>query len=570
MAAARTTALVTGVCLALVLASDAGQPGVDTLMRGVISSRPDLVELYGEPVAPLWTDASGVPTRSAHDALRLLEYASTDGLNPDDYHVDRLRALLRQLEQSSSADAAARFDLWMSDAVLAYMRTLQHGRVDPRRLGVTLTSASSSRDNELAARVHAAARDGQMVALAQAVRPRTPQYAALQWALARYRAAAATDTPVVLPFTATVHPGERYAALDLLRARLAVLGDLGSDESLSRTDVYDGAVVDAVVRFQRRHGLDADGVLGAKTIAQLSTPLARRVRQIELALERLRWLPREATQRSVLVNIPSFTVSAWDGAPASGTAAFTSPVIVGRAGRTETPVFDAVMTDILFRPYWNVPRTIVRNEIMPAIRRQPDYLQRERMELVDGDGDASPVVDATPANLARLAQGRLRVRQRPGPTNALGLIKFLFPNPHDVYMHATPAPALFARTRRDFSHGCVRVQDPVGLAEWVLAGQDGWNRARIVSAMEAAGASRLAVVRPVRVVLFYSTAEVDLSSGDVVFLDDLYARDDALDRVMREPVLPLPEPDTAGVDVHEIGRTVEAHAAAARGERRFP
>jgi murein L,D-transpeptidase YcbB/YkuD len=187
---------------------------------------------------------------------------------------------------------------------------------------------------------------------------------------------------------------------------------------------------------------------------------------------------------------------------------FGTDVIVGRALNTRTPVLLEDLEYIVFKPYWNIPTSILRGEILPAIRRTPDYLQRHNMEIVAGQSDDSAVVPITSATLDRLRQGTLRVRQRPGADNALGLVKFVFPNDVNVYMHGTPAPELFKRARRDFSHGCIRVADPVGLAEWVLAAKPDWNRDRIVAAMDASGSTRVILDRPIRVVLFYLTAVV--------------------------------------------------------------
>ena len=184
-------------------------------------------------------------------------------------------------------------------------------------------------------------------------------------------------------------------------------------------------------------------------------PLSWRVRQIELALERLRWLPHLGEQRFLAVNIPMFRLWAWEEMSATGVPSFGTGVIVGRALNTQTPIFVEEMRDVIFRPYWNVPRSILRHEILPAIARDPDYLQRHDMEIVSGESDGAWIVAVTADTIARLRGGRLRVRQRPGPKNALGLVKFVFPNDANVYLHGTPAPELFSRARRDFSHGCV-------------------------------------------------------------------------------------------------------------------
>ena len=243
-------------------------------------------------------------------------------------------------------------------------------------------------------------------------------------------------------------------------------------------------------------------------------PLSSRVRQIELALERLRWLPHLDGERFIGINIPMFRLWTWDATRADGKASFQTNVIVGRALNTRTPVFADEMEHIIFRPYWNVPASIVRNEILPAMAKQPDYLRRHNMEIVSAPG------------------APLRLRQRPGNTNALGLIKFVFPNDDGVYLHGTPAPALFAHARRDFSHGCVRAQDPVGLAEWVLADRPEWTRERILAAMHGDETLRVDLSRPIRVILFYLTAVVTPEDGRVHFVNDIYGHDARLDRML--------------------------------------
>jgi murein L,D-transpeptidase YcbB/YkuD len=244
---------------------------------------------------------------------------------------------------------------------------------------------------------------------------------------------------------------------------------------------------------------------------RLSDPSSPRVRQIELAMERLRWLP-DIDGRVIVVNIPMFRLWAWD--PLARDSALDMAVVVGRARGLQTPVFSAEVTDVVFRPYWNVPASILRNEILPALRRDPSYLQRHNMEVLGSGAD-------------------MQVRQRPGPTNALGLVKFVFPNKYNVYMHATPAVALFQRERRDFSHGCVRVEDPVTLAHWVLQPQSQWSRAAILAAMNGETTQTIRLLEPVTVVIFYTTAAFNPADGTVRFADDIYRHDARLDAALR-------------------------------------
>jgi murein L,D-transpeptidase YcbB/YkuD len=297
-------------------------------------------------------------------------------------------------------------------------------------------------------------------------------------------------------------------------------------------DTYEGTIVEGVKRFQIRHGLEPDGVLGKGTQAALRVPLAWRVRQIELALERLRWLPDFGDRRLLAMNIPMFRLWAWDSTPPNSTPSLAMDVIVGRALSTETPVFVEEMREVIFRPYWNVPRSILTGEILPLIERDPDYLRKQDMEIVRGPGDDAQPVEATPENRVLLQQGALRVRQRPGAQNALGLIKFVFPNEESVYMHGTPAQALFSRSRRDFSHGCVRVEDPVALAEWALKGRPDWTRDRILSAIKGTQSLHVRLAQPIQVVLFYTTAAVMPEDGSIHFAEDIYGQDVRLDRAL--------------------------------------
>ena len=352
--------------------------------------------------------------------------------------------------------------------------------------------------------------------------------------LARYRSLAADPTLGSLPPPgATVRPGERYAGLRALHRLLVALEDLPGDAPApAESSVYGGALVEGVKHFQVRHGLQADGVFGKDTQAALRVPLSWRVRQIEFALERLRWLPHLGEKRFVAVNIPMFQLWAWDSIPPDGTPSFRTGAIVGRALNTQTPVFIEEMRYIIFRPYWNVPSSILRHEILPALERDPDYLQRHDMEIASGPGDDARPVAVTAESIELLRQGKLRVRQRPGPKNALGLVKFVFPNDYNVYLHGTPAPQLFSRHRRDFSHGCVRVEDPVGLAEWALKEQPEWTRERILAAMNANQPRQVNLTRPIQVILYYITAVVMPEDETIHFAEDIYGHDTKLDRAL--------------------------------------
>ncbi|MEZ5287528.1 MAG: L,D-transpeptidase family protein [Vicinamibacterales bacterium] len=278
-----------------------------------------------------------------------------------------------------------------------------------------------------------------------------------------------------------------------------------------------------------RHGLEADGVIGAGTIKALNITLAQRVRQIELAMERMRWLPELSDRPNVFVNVPLYRMWATD--PATGEEPLRMNVVVGQSLNHKTPIFVEQMEYVIFRPYWNPPRSITVQELVPHARRDPGYFDREQLEIVASGADNAQALQPTPENLAQVVSGRLFLRQRPGPHNSLGLAKFIFPNAENVYMHGTPAQSLFSRARRDFSHGCIRLEDPARFAEWVLRDQPEWTRQRIDTAMKGDRPTRVNLKAPLTVVLFYDTVHVN-SEGVVFFVEDIYGHDRALDAAL--------------------------------------
>ncbi len=483
---------------------------------------------------PLWVDAAGRPTPDAREALALLRNAADEGLDPADYDLTTLESLAGTLEppRRASRHDAARFDAALSDTMVRYLRHLHGGRVDPRAAGFRMTAPAD--DHDFAAILHAAIAGDRFIETVAAFTPPLALYRGLRGMLARYRRLAADPSLESLPtFVAIVRPGDLHAGLPVLHRRLVAFGDLPANVPVpAEPFVYDGALVDGVKRFQTRHGLEPDGVLGKSTQAALRVPLAMRVRQIELALERLRWVPHLGDKRFVAVNIPMFRLWAWDGISQDGDPSFDMGVIVGRALNTQTPVFVEEMRSVVFRPYWNIPSSIARGETLPAAERDPDYLRRQNMEIVSGMGDDARPVPATAENLARVRQGQLRVRQRPGTNNALGLVKFVFPNDENVYMHGTPAVQLFSRFRRDLSHGCVRLEDPVALAAWVLEDRPEWPRERILDAMNGQATVTVNLRRPIQVILFYITAVVMPDDGTVRFAEDIYAHDARLEKAL--------------------------------------
>jgi len=496
----------------------------------------ELLDAYHDrdPQSLLWSRA-GAATPQAHALVETLQSVARYGLSPEDYAAAALSAQLTALGASRAAAPAqwAAFDLDLTTAAFTLVRHLHFGRVDPRAAGFDLPARTEGFD--AAAVVGQLASQHDPAAVLAAVEPDYLHYRLLRRSLTRYRELAAAPAPPALPRPArrSVKPGEYYAGAPQLRRRLAQTGDLPPEEAGRADPLLDDDLVAALKRFQYLHGLAEDGALGATTLAALEVPWAQRVRQIELTLERWRWVPA-LRPPTLIVNIPQFRLFLIRSALDDEASMLRMNVIVGREyPQLHTPVFTADMTSVLFRPYWDVPPSIVRRELLAELRRDPRYLQSHDMELVgSGVAESGPALESTPANLQALAAGELRLRQRPGPDNALGLIKFVLPNHYDVYLHSTPAQRLFDAPRRAFSHGCIRVSDPVALAAAVMRGTPGdWTPAKILAAMNGDTTFHVNLAQPVHVLILYGTA-IATEDGAVHFLDDIYGQDRRLERLL--------------------------------------
>ncbi|MET0165263.1 MAG: L,D-transpeptidase family protein [Vicinamibacterales bacterium] len=485
---------------------------------------------------PAWLE-DGHPTRQAEEAVLLLERAAEKGLSSADYDAPLLAAKLTNLraEQRATPSELALFDAALTLALLRYTTNLAHGRVNPRSLYLDLDS--NKRNIDVVALLQRGIERNQVAAETEAAEPQLPMYAALKKSLAQYRRLAADQTlPVVPTAKSKVEPGATFAGIPQLQRRLVAFGDLDpAAPERDDGDKYDDELVNAVKRFQERHGLTADGVLGSATVQEVNRPLSERVRQIEMGIERIRWLPPAPAERFIVINIPRFKLLSFDGAIGTDRPLMEMDVIVGSAGRTPTPVFADQVEYVDFSPYWNVPRSITLKELLPKLKRDPGYLARQGMEIVGAGVTTS--VDAS--TLAELERGTVRLRQRPGAKNALGGVKFVFPNRYDVYLHSTPAHELFSRTRRDFSHGCIRVEDPVAVAEFVLFDRPDWDAERIRRSMSLPEPVRVTLERPIPILIFYTTAVVD-PQGRTHFLPDIYGHDKKLAEALNKAPTALP------------------------------
>jgi len=482
----------------------------------------------------LWSDGAK-PTAQAIALLQQLRLAGERGLDPEDYPGNRLAYLLVDLidAQRSGIEQWALFDAGMSLAGMRFLSDVHLGRVDPATMGRDLAVGRIKLDMPTTLEHLATAVDVPLAV--DALEPQFSHYALLKKHLSHYRALALEDGLTDLaPLPAkSLKPGEPYSGAPQLQRLLVELGDMAAPAAdAPPPQSLSPPLVDALKHFQSRHGEKADGVLGAATFAELTRPLQQRVKQIELTMERWRWLPSELVTAPIIVNIPQFRLFAFESTADSEAHIRQMDVIDGKAfDKTQTPVFAADMTYLIFRPYWEVPYDIALKEIVPTARNNPADIERRQMEIVRGNGDSAVVMPNTTENVELIAKGTLRLRQRPGPNNSLGLVKFLFPNPYNVYLHSTPAQSLFAESRRDFSHGCVRVSDPVGLAQYVLRDSPEWTRDKILAAMNGTQPVTVTLKNHIRVFILYGTA-IATEKGNILFFDDIYKHDERLQKAL--------------------------------------
>src|SRR5271157_2061186 len=421
------------------------------------------------------------PTPQAQAMVTIFGEAGSKGLDPADYDSLLWSGRIDKLRAASTADVA-RFDLALTVSVMRYISDLHLGRVNPRYFHFGFDVEHNKYDLSHFVRERLVSSPDVEAVLAT-LEPPFQGYRRTEKALGLYLQLAQRDDGEQLPLPKQPDAlGDRYSGTKRLQRLLCLLGDLQPDACLAKaSDIYTNSMADGVKHFQGRHGLQQNGHLDEATIKELNVPLSERVSQLQLTLERWRWLPHEFSQPPIIVNIPEFRLRAFDQ---NENVTLAMNVIVGRAYRSQTPVFAKDMKFVIFRPYWNVPLSIERREVVPNIERDRSYIAKKGYEVVTHGGEVVTKGPISDSILQRLRNGTLEVRQPPGPGNALGLVKLMFPNEYTVYLHSTPSPELFARPRRDFSHGCIRVENPVALTTWVLRNNPGWDEARVQSAMQ--------------------------------------------------------------------------------------
>lgn len=483
---------------------------------------------------PAWTkDGDLLPV--TEPGVRTIAGATVEGLDPADYHLPAIRRLLSgihgALDRGTPPTPArlAELDLLLTDGCLLYASHLAAGKTDPATI---LPEWNATRRDLDAGRFLARALAGGAVEAAfDALEPPYDAYRLLKGALARQRRLAARPSWPEVPAGPAIEPGASSERVPLLRQRLAASGDLPPRPLPPAPEIYDPALEEAVRRFQARHGLDADGVVGERTLAALAVPPERRVEQLLVNLERWRWLPADLGARHLEVNIADFELRAveWER------TVFESRVIVGKS-YTRTPEFSARLTYIVLNPYWNIPHKIASREILPQVQEDPGYLSREGIRVFESPEAGAAEVDPATVHWADLTPASFPffLRQDPGPKNSLGRIKLMFPNPYDVYLHDTPQKGLFERSRRAFSHGCIRVEKPFALAAYLLRDDPRWSEEALRAAVDTGEQRTVLLPVPVPIHILYWTAWVD-EEGVLELRDDLYGRDRAVLAALRRP-----------------------------------
>ena len=498
--------------------------GTDHVVRGRRIVLTDIVARYYESqqFQPKWRDPARLDLLVA--ALADLE---DDGLDPADYHIEALQAFRTDLRVATALQPAEQADLEFlaTDAMMLSLYHLYLGKVDPVQLSsqwnFSTRPVSVERGFE---RLSAALDSGQIRETFERARPQHVWYQRGREALRTYRAIAAAGGWSPISDGPTMKLGLDDPRVPVLRYRLTVTGDLAGDLQPPAPPMnlaFDAELEAAVKRFQERHGLTADGAVGPGTRAALNVPVSARIDQIRINLERARWVMHELHGEFVLVNVAGFDVSYFrDNEPI-----WTSKVIVGRPYR-ETPIFKSLITYVVLNPTWTIPPGILVKDKLPVIQRDPGYLKRNNIRLIDSAGRE---VNPYSVDWSRYSGGRLppfQLRQDPGDDNALGLVKIMFPNPYLVYLHDTPSKSLFDKDERIFSSGCIRVEKAFELAELVLNDPVRWNRAALDAAVATKKTQTVNLARSVPVLILYWTAQ-PRPDGQVIFRNDVYGRDPA-------------------------------------------
>ena len=492
--------------------------GVEILTRAI------LLDVYTDrDFKPYWTQPDKI-----RELMDLINTSVDHGLDPADYNIQQLNKTLRRKMAKPSAEVDAEADILLMESLLRYGYHRRLGKVKGSTLDPDINfKRETFRHQGLPVTIEQGLNAASLSDFIEMVAPTGPIYKHLQSSLKQYRGIAQNGGWPLVPEGPTLHPGDDDPRVAMIRQRLAVTGYIKNEAHLGST-VFDQDLKGAVKAFQTRHLLGQDGVVGKQTIAVLNVPVEQRVNQLRISLERLRWVRQEATDSMIAVNIAGFRALYFK----DNKITWETPVMVGKNYR-QTPVFTGDIAYMEFNPTWTIPPGILRNDTLPAIKKNPDYLASKNIRVIDNKGNT---IDPKSVDWNKYKRSvPYTLRQDPGPHNSLGTVKFIFPNKHFVFLHDTPHRELFSQSQRNFSSGCVRVKDPLTLAELIMNDPVKYNRSELESIVDSRKTQRIKPPGKVSVIITYLTASVD-SDGYTRFYNDIYERDEKVLNALNGPV----------------------------------
>ncbi len=484
-----------------------------------------LAEIYARRnFSPAWNDYDQIA-----ELILAIEATEADGLNPSDYHLENVKLAYRALQSGrvTSSQDRALTDLMLTDSLIRLGYHQFFGKVNPYTLDPNWNFRRELNNLDPATAVQEAIDSPSLTEYVNSLFPRGWAYRELQAALAAYRGIQAKGGWPQISEGPTLRPGAADDRLSMLARRLAISGDIEDVRTFAPITTYDDLLEEGVRQFQHRHGLDVDGVIGPATLTALNVPVEQRIGQLEISLERARWVMDDVEDEFVLVNIAGFQAYVIRDRE----IVWQTRVQVGTAYR-QSPVFRDEIKYLVFNPTWTVPYSIATRDILPQVQREPGYFASRNFDVKNRDGE---IIDPSTVDWPQVTRRSFRYTliQRPGPDNALGRVKFIFPNEHAVYLHDTPSRPLFGRAERAFSSGCIRVENPFDLAE-LLLGSDGWTQERFREVLDSGEITTVFLPEPMPVMLLYWTAMVG-QDGIVYFYNDVYNRDQAVADVLDAP-----------------------------------
>ncbi len=502
-----------------------GDPNKEVTVNGrVLFSQIEVPQFYTNRNYELaWTD-----NKNIKDLLESIESAYDEGLDPEDYHYQAIQNLLVKKKSSSlSNQEKANLDLLMTDAIILYASHLLEGKLEQSKLRAKWDVEKNARPENVDSLLTVTLYNKQVKPALQTMKPAHYMYALMKVHLKNLRSQAEEGGWPQVRSGETLKKDMDDPRILEIREFLLATGDLKSMET-DQESVFDQELENAVKKFQTRHGLTADGAIGKGTIEQMQVPIEKRIEQIKLNLERLRWIFHHPDEDFLLVNIAGFHVRRFTNRQ----EVFNSRVIVGKYHH-ESPVFKGEMQYIVMNPTWTLPYSIATNETLPKLKKDPGYLAAKHMEVMDRGGN---ILNPSTIDWSQYSRGNFpfTIRQKAGPWNALGEVKFIFPNKYSVYLHDTPSRGLFERQDRAFSHGCIRTEDKWGLLMSLMDDPEVWNMEKINEILESGETTKIDLPKPINIYLVYLTAVAD-KENNLYFFKDVYKRDEAVSSELNKP-----------------------------------